>query len=75
MLLDEGVSAASLADKLRGFSKSVRGGRMRLLSCVWVAVAAALLSVAPAAGQSGPAPHSNRYVVRYDHWTDADERA
>jgi hypothetical protein len=48
---------------------------MRLLSCIWAAVAAAFLSVAPAAGQSAPAQHSYRYVVRYDHWTDADEKA
>lgn len=46
---------------------------MRLLSCMWAAVAAAFLSVAPAAGQDAPAQH--RYVVRYDHWTDADEKA
>jgi hypothetical protein len=48
---------------------------MRLLSCIGAAVAAAFLSVALAAGQSAPAQHSYRYVVRYDHWTDADEKA
>ena len=66
MLLDEGAAAASLA-------RSVRGGRMRLLSYMLAAVAAAVLSVAPAAGQDAPAQH--RYVVRYDHWTEADEKA
>jgi hypothetical protein len=50
---------------------------MRLPLGIIAAVAAALLCAAPAAGEAVAAPaaaHSFRYVVRYDHWTDQDER-
>jgi hypothetical protein len=55
---------------------------MHLREGVFAAIAAALLFAAPAAGQNAPAPQSApapaaqsfRYVVRYDHWTDQDEK-
>jgi hypothetical protein len=49
---------------------------MRLLCGVVAALAAAVLSVASAADDDAPPPsQSYRYVIRYDHWTDADEKA
>ncbi|HUO93140.1 MAG TPA: hypothetical protein VMU22_09470 [Rhizomicrobium sp.] len=47
---------------------------MRLLVCVMAALAAAVLSVASAAAADAPRP-SYRYVVRFDRWTDEDEKA
>ena len=55
---------------------------MHLREGVFAAIAATLLFAAPAAGKSVPTPQSTpapaaqsfRYVVRYDHWTDQDEK-
>src|SRR5580698_9931964 len=46
---------------------------MRLLLSMWAVIAAVLAFATPAPAQDAAA--STRYVVRYDHWTDADEKA